>query len=309
MSDVIPTVQLFCSRLLNGKEVYVTITEFGYYLAPTYLPMHWLPYLPSELIGLDPRWWSLILFTLLAIPLQKSLLQYANNARKQLLICSFPAVLGLFFMAGQTDDYGYSVELMIVGYYLLLMYYIEVGGIFNATVSLVLILLSRFSILFWLPLGFVVAWKHSGKKSTLSIVSLIFTGVLLIYIIPFLSRYPDSFQKAQAYYTEAAVKEWDGQDWQKSEDDPYQISRGLGFAWWFYKLIPGNISDKIILMKFTHIFLSLFLIAVFVFIYLRGKSIIYLFLSFWGVVYKCIYGYFIPSYRFLTHTFLWFLWE
>jgi hypothetical protein len=251
-SDVIPTVRILGERLLSGQPVYVTITEFGYILPPTYLPMHWLPFVPVLYVPIDLRIWALLLFFLLSLPAFLWLSKRLPSARLSDAFFQAPILLVLLFLFFQSDDAGYSVEWLYAGYYLLLVYGLLKESAWICALALVCILLSRFSLVLWLPVLPLWFWMKKGWKPVAIAASVVIAGVVLIYVLPFLSRYPESFGNAQAYYTKGALMEWDGQDWQKPGDHPYQISRGLGMAWWFYRLVPGSLPDRIFALKMVH---------------------------------------------------------
>lgn len=251
-SDVIPTVRILGERLLSGQPVYVTITEFGYVLPPTYLPMHWLPFVPVLKLPFDLRIWAMWLFFLLALPAVNWIAARLSGRNTKLAIGYAPALLVLLFLAGQRDDAGYSVEWLYAGYYLLLVFGLLKENPLICALAIVCILLSRFSLVLWLPVLPIWFWMHKGWKPVAVAAAIVLAGIALIYILPFLSRFPESFGNAQAYYTKGAMMEWDGQAWQKPGDNPYQISRGIGMAWWFYKLVPGSLSERIAALKLAH---------------------------------------------------------
>ena len=251
-SDVIPTVRILGERLLSGKPVYATITEFGYILPPTYLPMHWLPFLPVLHLPVDLRVWAMLLFFLLTMPAMYWLARRQPVAFGSMLVLFAPALLVGLYLIGQRDDAGYSVEWLYAAYYLLLVFGLMKENAWICATALVCILLSRFSLVLWLPVLPVWFWMKKGWKPLAVAGGIVVAGILLIYVLPFLSRFPESLGNAQAYYTKGALMEWDGQAWQKPGDHPYQISRGLGMAWWFYHLIPGSLPNRILALKMVH---------------------------------------------------------
>ena len=63
-SDIIPQISFLVKRLLNGEFPYQTISEWGYKLFPTYMPLQWLPFSVSEYFKFDYRWITITGFTL-----------------------------------------------------------------------------------------------------------------------------------------------------------------------------------------------------------------------------------------------------
>lgn len=293
-SDVIPTVRILGERLLGGKPVYVTITEFGYILPPTYLPMHWLPFVPVLHLPVDLRIWAMLLFFSLTIPALYWIARRQATSLAARLTLLAPALLVLLYLLGQRDDAGYSVEWLYAAYYLLLVYGLLKEHAVLCAVALVCILLSRFSLVLWLPVLPIWFWLKKGWKPVATAAFIVLAGVALIYLLPFFSRYPDSFGNAQAYYTKGALMEWDGQAWQKPGDHPYQISRGLGMAWWFYRLFPGALPERIQALKMVHAGGALLLGLLFAYGLLRRK-----------------YGYVPPAVYLLgsLHAYLWYFYS
>ncbi len=63
-SDIIPSIQIYVQRFLTGQRVYTPIPMPGYNISPDYVTFQWIPYMIPQLLKLDYRLFSLILFYL-----------------------------------------------------------------------------------------------------------------------------------------------------------------------------------------------------------------------------------------------------
>lgn len=257
LSDVIPTIQFQVNQLLNGKYPYEVITTFEYPLPPTYLPMMWLPYVIPTVTNIDIRVFAFILFVICLIPYLLFIKKRVNFGKYEAsLKAKLPFLFLLIVLFWKTEEIGWSVETMIMGYYALLAIAILNGNKWLIALGLIACLLSRFSLLFWVPYLLIVIWANVSFKRALTIGLTVLAGVLLLYVIPFLSKDWESFSKGMEYYTFAAHTEWSGQAWQNPGDQPHQLSNGVGFATYFYNLLSGDIDSRIAVIKKWHIIMS-----------------------------------------------------
>ncbi|WBA41309.1 hypothetical protein [Hymenobacter canadensis] len=254
MSDVLPSIEVYLRRLQNGEPVYALITEFGYDLSPTYLPMMWLPYLLPDALNVDYRWlglWVLGLGALLyAYRLAATRPSFYGGVAKLLL----PLLLFWPLLGHDTHILGLSIETMIIGYYFILAAGVLSQSTLLRAVGLVLCLLSRFSLLFWVPFYLWLIYRHEGPKRAFWLAALVALGILGIYILPFLSADWSAFMKGQGAYTAAAVAEW--QNNLNEQGHPAQLFRGIGLASLFYTYAPGDFATRINLLRLVHMVLS-----------------------------------------------------
>jgi hypothetical protein len=254
MSDVLPSLEVYLRRLQNGEPVYALITEFGYDLSPTYLPMMWLPYLLPDALNVDYRWlglWVLGLGALLyAYRLAATRPSFYGGITKLLL----PLLLFWPLLGHDTHILGLSIETMIIGYYFILVAGVLSQSTLLRAIGLVLCLLSRFSLLFWVPFYLWLIYRHEGPKRAFWLTALVAAGILGIYVLPFLSADWSAFMKGQGAYTTAAVAEW--QNNLNAEGNPAQLFRGVGLASLFYTYAPGDFATRINLLRLVHMVVS-----------------------------------------------------
>jgi hypothetical protein len=247
-SDIIPSIQVFVRRWLDGEWVYAPIHEFGYLLHPTYLPVTWLSFVPAELLNIDYRWMAFGGFCLSSLIGIGLVLRRRVPLLVQLAVLAVPLFLIQALLQTNPGTFANTVELLIVGYYLLLAYCIWRGSWWAQALGLTACLLSRFSLVFWVPLWILLLWHNAGKQVALRVAGLTALLVLVIYIVPFLSHDWGVFARAQFAYTEAAVAEWQ----QPTLKQPEHLYRGVGLAIFFHRFAPGSTAQQVQLIRLVH---------------------------------------------------------
>ncbi len=249
-SDIIPFIdEIFVKRFMNNEVVYAPYTGFNYgTFTPGYLPLHWFPFVISNVLNINYQWMVVIVF-LLACALYTWVLFKNIQQKKWLLInCALPFVLlfTIYYKNGKTAVQ--CIEIMIMGYYLILATLLFSSNSIVKSIGLILPFLSRYSFLFWLPVYFYNLLRSNFKKFLL--VS-IFLGImiLLFFIIPFVLPIPEMLKTFNANYTTSILGEWKGQSWQAPTDRPFQLFQGIGLASWFYQFGSGTLIERIELNK------------------------------------------------------------
>jgi hypothetical protein len=248
-SDIIPTVQLAVQRLLHGEWVYAGIDKWGYQLPLTYLPMQWLPYTIAEWLQLDYRWITIAIFTLAAFMAvaRSNRISPAHGIAVSLLLIYACNML----VQHDTGILSMTVELMVAGYYLAFVAGISGTNPWLRGAFIAICLLSRYSLVLWLPLWAVVEVMRGDRKDFFKSCGMIATLVLVIYIMPFLSRDWGAFARGYQYYSQAAIGEWERVNEHKV---PHQLDHGLGFAKLFYlKLWEYSIPDRLKSLQKFHL--------------------------------------------------------
>ncbi len=263
VSDIIPSIEIYVVRFIKDEYPYSLITVFDYPLPPTYLPMMWFPFIGPELLNIDYRWMAylILLIGLIFYINHINSLSLTQNERVGKTLLPFLILFSIAYC--KPGEIANSVELMIVGYYLILIYAILSGRYLIFALAIVLCLLSRFSFLFWLPYAGIVILIYEGIRKTSIIALLVTAGILIFYIIPFLSKDWSSFQKGLDYYTFAAMNEWKGQSWQDKNDTPHQLNQGMGFGIYFYRFLEVDLLDRIKILKTWHLIISILSVIIF----------------------------------------------
>ncbi len=249
-SDIIPFIdEIFVKRFLNNEVIYASYTGFNYgTFTPGYLPFHWFPFVISHYLNLNDQWMVIIIF-LIASAIYSSVLLNNIHSKFWLVInCSLPFILlfSIYLKAGRTAVQ--CIEIMIMGYYLILATSLFSKNVFIKSIGLVMPLLSRYSFLFWLPIYFYNLLRDKFKKF-LTVSIILGVMVLLFFIIPFVLPIPEMLKSFNANYTTSILGEWKGQSWQAPTDRPFQLYQGLGLASWFYQFGSGTLLERIVFNK------------------------------------------------------------
>lgn len=256
-SDVIPQIGIIIDRFLSGefpyRWIYADDWGFHHHLFPTYLPLTWMPFILPDLIGLDYRWFAFAVlglsFALFAYYFIRRLPKFTHGLWLTLLPFLFLIPLIIFDHEGM---FRYAVETQIVGFYLMLSLAILSGSNILRALALLFCVLSRYSLVLWIPLFLVVLLVREPKKNPFIIGGLVGLGVILLYIWPFLSQDWTIYQQGYDYHTTAAFASWELMPWQQPHELPFALYKGLGFGWWFYENLDGDLVEKVNAYRFFH---------------------------------------------------------
>ena len=292
-SDVIPQIGYMVKRLFEGEFPYAAIQDWGYTLNPTYMPLQWLPFSLAEIIGIDYRW---VPFSVLSVAIccyQYRLFKNNLNPFFLFLLSCLPWAIWWMVIDDEPKIHAYTIESLLAGYYLLLGLSLLTKKPMLIAMGITLCLLSRFSIVLWLPI-FGIVMLFENRRDLLKIISYVAIATLLIYVFPFLVRDMEIFTNGMAHHTKAAVGEWQPY-WQNIGDKPYHLFRGVGLAAFFYEWVDGDMLARIKVLQLWHV-ISIFICVIssgaFYFVY-RTKIYVPVFLLACLKVYFCFFYYFI----------------
>jgi hypothetical protein len=273
-SDIIPQISVMVRRFIYSQEVYAPIINFGYTLFPTYLPFKWLPFTLAELCNCDFRWLAFVLL-LLALALYYMFLLWQHNTLIENLIKgTIPFVLIALITKNASETIGMTVETLDLAYYLILIFALLSDSNVMKGTGLALCLLSRYSLVLWVPLFVFVMLKKRQHRDVMIVIFVTLILIAAVYVIPFLARDPGSFKRGFDYYTVAALAEWAGQAWQPPGDKPLQLFQGYGFACYFYELAQGELLAKIYLLKKTQLVLCTLSLVVAAIVFCKLKNLV-----------------------------------
>jgi hypothetical protein len=272
-SDIIPLIQnIYVDRFIHLEPVYAVYEGFNYgTFTPNYLPFHWFPFVLPELFNLDPRW-AFVLIYLIASGVYTFGFIQVSNKKSLLIVLSLPFLLWFSIMIKQGKDYANTVELLIAAYYLILGVSLFSNKPFFKAFALVLLLLSRYSLVFWIPLYFLLMWLDNRKLCIRTALYLF--GLMLLFYGPFLIQSPHMLSSGSNLWIDAALGEWKGQSWQAPGDKPFQLFQGMGFASWIYNWSSGSLQEKIIFNKNMMLVLSLVsLVVMSIFVWIKRSGL------------------------------------
>lgn len=246
ISDVMPQLETLYQRFSEGVSPYSLVHFESYSAYPVYMPLHWLPVGFTDWLGIDARWVGIILlFPAMAI-FGQSMMKHNAHIGKQLaaiVLVSLP-IFG-FFKYVQLGI-GVSLETVIVAYYLVLAAGLIQRNLTLITLGIVLILLSRYTFIFWLPtFAYLMIWKYSFKKSMV-ILGVVVASVIGVYVIPFILDDPKIFMEGINYHRKAVVGEWMGYG---NPPISYSMEDGMSFAGNIKRMLSGEMAERVFINR------------------------------------------------------------
>lgn len=255
-TDVIAQLQTLVQRTLRGDFPYQIISDWGWDMFPTYLPMQWLPFIIPEYLGFDYRLMAALVFLMAiaiygirALKLQISLWQFV-------LILLMPILVFLCMFTFKGMLFRGSIETMIVGYYLLIGLSLFSNSDLIKALALTCCLFSRYSIVLWVPLFFLITTVAESRRNALMIAGYVLVGFVAVYGIPFLLKDPSIFLKGYQYHSFAALGEWHHNS-PEVGNRPVHLFNAVGFACYFYDFVEGTVAHRLKALQVTHLVLSL----------------------------------------------------
>ena len=203
---------------------------------------------------------------------EKQLLLSGLRLGKFIFLASLP-FLFLFLIAvfSAQGIFQYSVEPLIVAYYILFALSLTTNSWKLQAAALLLCLLSRYSVVLWLPLFFAVLYLKDKKAPGYKIIAFLALGFLVLYA-PFLMVDYTIFQQGYEHHSGATLSVWQPQHWQVNQSRPDLLYRGYGMAWFAYENFAGDLAEKIKTYKSLHLALSLFTVFVSGLFFLKIKN-------------------------------------
>ena len=246
-SDVIPQIMFLVARYKAGVFPYQVITGWGYDLFPTYLPLQWFPYFFADWLHKDYRWVpAIVLWLACAYFFVKNFSVHATGINLLLKIFLPLMPLLVWYAVVQNDGYTYifTVEELIAGYYLFAATSISNKNVLALSFGIGLCLLSRYSIVFWVPLC-MLGYYWAGKRKEVLTMSVVLAFMFIaFYWFPFLRIDKGVFFKGYEYHRIAAFRDWVRGSY---------MHNGLGFSAYAYDFVPGNIERKLFVYQFVHL--------------------------------------------------------
>src|SRR5688572_1713607 len=152
-SDVITQARVLFERFSQNELPYAPIEIVGsHMLSPVYMPMHWLPVGITDFFQIDIRWAGFIVLAIVASLFGWLLALQKASFILRLTILLLPSLALWAFILKAPGDIMVSFEIAVVAYYLLLAYGLSMRKLWVVTLGVILCLLSRYTLLFWLPL-------------------------------------------------------------------------------------------------------------------------------------------------------------
>jgi hypothetical protein len=247
-SDIIPQIQTLVTRFITHQPPYQLIHFSNYNLYPTYLPMQWLPYIATEWLHKDYRWIPTL--SLLAV------CGYFFWRTRKLpgwwgqVVPVWPLVAWCACILNDNNLYIFCVEGLIAAYYFFTAISITGRSIWPLAVGVGLCLLSRYSIIFWVPLAFTLLLMAGQRKNAWTLVLVSVAFFMACYWWPFLRTDGGIFLKGYLYHTHAALGEW--QRDLAIHNGSANLRNGLGFTSFALALLPGTLENVLTTYRILH---------------------------------------------------------
>ena len=164
-----------------------------------------------------------------------------------------PFLMVYNFAQNARGTLGFAVELLPIGFYLLLTSSVFHRSKIVMAIGIVICLLSRYAFTFWLPLYLLIYWIEYGFQPVLRVSLYTLAGVLLLYVFPFLLRDTTILTEGLKYYGKTAEGQWQTQYWQEEGAVPHHLNKGLSLAMYFYDDVELTVPDRLQRNRKVHI--------------------------------------------------------
>lgn len=245
-SDVLPQLEAQYHRFAAGEMPYAPV-DLGYNAPyPVYMPMHWLPIGISEMLVIDSRWSGYILLVLAAGVYGYWVGRQPASVAARIAALLLPS-LGLWgFILWGKLELPVSFELVVAAYYLILAAGLLGRSLRWIAIGVLLCLLSRYTLVFWLPLLAYILWQEYPRAANFRLWATVLAGVLLLYILPFYLRDPSILATGIKYHNDGAVAQWIGQG-----DPPmsWSMEKGVYFGINMKMFFPGDAVQQVFLAR------------------------------------------------------------
>ena len=271
-SDIIPQITTLVKRFQGYEQPYYPIPYPGYQLFPTYLPLQWMPYILTEWLHKDYRWIPVAGLWLSSLYFFIKTRDASGPLALRVLLPVWPLIAWYAIVMQDNDMFKLTVEALIAGYYLFVAASIRGRIVWPLAVGIAVCLLSRYSIIFWVPLCLGCYYLAGERKKALIIAGTTVAMFIIFYWLPFLRKDPMLFFKGYQYHTAAAYGEWLN-DLQNLKGKFY-LYNGLGFTAWALKLLPGDLKQVLSIYQKVHIMLCITTVAGLFYYYRKNRAMV-----------------------------------
>ena len=266
-SDVLPQLKGQADLFFTGQFPYQPIQTIDYHPFPVYMPLHWMPIQISNLAQIDVRWSGLLLL-LLAVGIAGYWLQKTHPAAPAkytvpaMLLFALP-IWGFIWLDKMM--YSLNLETIVAAWYILLAAGLATKNHVIITIGLIGAVLSRYTLIFWLPLFAVLLWLYAPKKYSYRIWGSLAAAVLALFVVPFWMKDPSIIGKIVDYYTGCSEGSW-------LRPDQYTFLDGLSLNQHLRIWLPGTPEENIGYSHYPQIALQLAMVGLGLYYYRKKWS-------------------------------------
>jgi hypothetical protein len=244
-ADMLPVIKTMNERFINGqwKHVYDNIPGIWGGSKPIYLPFMWLPFSAAVALNFDARWITVAALFIVFIGLINAF-QFKNNKSFSFLIL-ISSLAVLYWLFSQDDVHGFislTEEAVIVLFYVLLALVLITENIFLISITVCLCMLSRYSVIGFVPAFLIYLLLRKKNKQLFLFVSIGVIFALGFFIIPFGWKPFIELVQLPSNYINFSKIVW--------QDTPEVFTAGLGFARFFIPEKIGALHYLLIALTF-----------------------------------------------------------
>ncbi|MBK8965544.1 MAG: hypothetical protein IPM36_02465 [Lewinellaceae bacterium] len=267
-SDVIPQLETLYQRFDRGEFPYTPVPLPTHSPYPVYMPLHWLPIGLGDWLGISSRWLG---YGMLGLASGLYGLWVGRQRAPWLtrFIALFLPSLGLWgFIIWGGLELPVSLETIIAAYYLLLAVGLLERNLRLVTLGLICCLLSRYTLIFWLPLLAYVIFRQQALRQNIWIWGTVALSILLLYVFPFFLKDSSIFSKGITHHNNSAVGEWTGYG---NPPVSWSMESGIYFAVFMKPLFSGEMEHRVWLARVVQASIMLVLLIFGLWAYHRWK--------------------------------------
>jgi len=268
-SDVLPQLEAQYLRFSRGEMPYAPVPLPTHTPYPVYMPLHWLPIGASASLGLDARWAGFGLLVLACGVDGYWIGRQTAPAGSRVAALFLPSLGFWGFVLWGRLEMAVSFELVVAAYYLVLAAGLLGRNVALTALGLILCVLSRYTLVFWLPLLAFVLWQEYPRRVSYAVWGALAASILLLYIFPFYLEDPTIFATGIRYHNDGAVAQWAG-----FGDPPvsWSMEKGIYFGINLKAILPGDAAQQVFLVRVLQAGLMLALTGFGIWAYRRWRN-------------------------------------
>ncbi|MEM6343193.1 MAG: hypothetical protein AAF927_04915 [Bacteroidota bacterium] len=208
-SDILHIARTNAERIAIGQDPYFKIDRIWNGNYPVYMAGRWLAYVPAVWLKFDIRWMDALL------PLFALSLLWLNFSKRGvyanlLLLASLLPLAWIAYYLLHTAPWFFrgSGEGISLGWYLLLTWAMITRRFRLQGIFMVMILLSRPSLILWLPMWMWMLWRHEGQKAFYQLLISLVVSLTVFLLLPFDWEQWDYFMQLPEEYLANAYEYW-----------------------------------------------------------------------------------------------------
>lgn len=200
-SDVLHQLEAQFDRFMRGEQPYKPLEQFEWRPFPVYMPMHWLPIGIGRWLHIDVRWGGVLIFAIIYLVILYQLSLKPSLPKGMQYIAYLLPLLILFApIQHRSTDITQVFEVLIAGYYLLLGFGLYKKNDTLIIIALICIMMSRYTLVFWLPLFMILLYKNYGWKKCRQYIVWGASAFMILFVLPFWLRDPSILMKGIRYH-------------------------------------------------------------------------------------------------------------